>query len=589
MPLRLTLALLCVVALACDSEEDGPVPAALPRPAPPTARVLGAASAGAGWGWVNPRPRTMPSWNDVAVGDVAVMVGPSGRVARFDGRRLSRVRTGTESTLHGVALLGPTQSLVVGENGTAIVLLNAGPRSLTTGVSTTLRGAVATGPTSAAVVGDEGIVLRLNDLQASPVTTNRSETLLAVAARGDDLWAVGERGIVLHIVGTNVEVEKQPRGATLRAVGGCAGGPLFAAGDDGQVFQRLEDGSWRRSYVAGDDDWQDLSCIGPHVALAGAGGHVALVSRTDSVLLQSGTRHALRGIGAAEGGAYAVGDQGRLFRLERDHLVALSTGPTANVLALEHLGGALVGAGEFGRILRWREGRIVLESSGTDEAIAALAKVDEATLVAVGDGGTVRQIRWDGVDDAVVVGSASLRDVVARDGRMLAVGTGGHIAEGAIGHPRVRKLDFEGTLWTVAGTPDSAIIAGDDGAVFEYAEGRAVRRRCGTRTLRSAVRAGESTWLAGDGGVIAEFRDSQCQVVREGGADLYAIDLGPDGELLAVGDGGAALTRSEGVWATVDLGADGVALRSILRTEREVFVGGAGGAILSHRRTDQGG
>ncbi len=113
-------------------------------------------------------------------------------------------------------------------------------------------------------------------------------------------------------------------------------------------------------------------------------------------------------------------------------------------------------------------------------------------------------------------------------------------------------------------------------------------------TLRDVMVQGEAAderyWAVGDGGRILRIDGEGCVVEREAAEDekvLYAVELGPDGKPFAVGEDGVALERSEeGEWAPVELSVGGLELRGLHRTDHDVYLVGAGGLVMRHRRLD---
>ncbi len=583
--------------LGGESAEEEIASPALPTPAGPIVRPLGQGFGdGVGWSWVNPFPRAMPSWRDAEMspsGEVG-MVGSAGRAARFDGRHLLRWPTGTEQDLNAIAFVGPVQALVVGDGGTVQALLASGVRTIETGIETDLHGVAAQGTLDGMAVGSDGTIVRLRQLEPVAIETERNEDFLDVAFVGEQAWVVGTRGVILAVDEADaVTVEREASGVTLRAVGGCAGGHLYAAGDDGRVLRRTREGRWRRLRIEGEEDWTDIGCVGSFPALSGRSGGVLLRTGEDSVRLESGDPRAFFGLasfpGQADGAAYLVGDDGKFARVHRGQVVRLTRGPTQTFMGLGTLGGALVGVGLMGRMARWEEQSMRPVDTGTDAAFAAVALLTEDRLIAVGDHGQLRLIFWDRVEEIPAEGAVSWRDVVAADGRLLAVGSGGHILRGAPGSFAVTRAPSERTLWGIDGTPEDAIAVGDGGQVWALRDGISAIPCPGTGTLRDVVRQGAQAWMVGDGGRILRFEGGACVTERPAGsgATLHAVDIGPNGRPLAAGEGGEVIERTdEGTWQSLELNV-GLGLRAIHRTDRHVYLAGAGGAILRHARLDR--
>lgn len=588
-----------------DEPPPEPAHAPLPQPADPIVRAMTVPAAGElGWRWVNPQPRAMPSWDDVEVAGpgLVAMVGRGGQAARLNGANLTLWPTNTTADLHGVAFLGPEQAIAVGDGGVGLALLQGRVVALETGTEADLRDVASLGTIDAVVVGDDGTMIRFRALRPQAIDTGREEDLLGVAPRGDAFFVVGQDGVILRVDDDVVTVERETRGATLRAVGGCED-TLYAVGDNGTVLRRVEEPEgprWQTVSVHASEGWTAIACDGEHAAVSGRRGTVLLLSGDASVRLESGSEQAFNGISAApDARAVIVGEAGRLATIDRDHLVLLSDGPTGALFDVASLGGAIVAVGQWGRIARWDGRRLAVADSPTDAALSAMTALAEDRLVAVGDHGTLVEIRWDAADRVEdAPDEASWRDVVAADGALLAVGSGGALLRGTIGALVVTRARTEGTLWAVAGIPTDAVAAGDDGVVFQVSQTGATPVECPSGpTLRGAFRDEEgATWLVGDAGRVLRIANGACETLRPASDDaptLWAVEMGPNGRVMAVGARGVAIERAEVIeeagtgWTDLDLDAAGLELRSIHRTDREIFVSGSGGAILRHPRLDR--
>jgi len=581
--------------LTQDPEEPDPEPppaASLPEPGNPVAQPLRAPESNElTWRWMNPLPKAMPTWIDVDVGGVGLVAlcGRGGKAAKLVGTNLQWWPTTTEADLNAIAWIGPVQAMAVGDGGAVQVLLATGPRALDVGTEVDLRDVVARGTTDALLVGDEGTVISLRALQPHPVSTGRSEHLFGAHVAGEVAWAVGQRGVVLRVEGDEVSVEREPRGGNLRAVGGCPERDLYAVGDGGTVMRRVDD-RWQTVADTPNENWTDVACDGEgRAVVSGSRGGVLLLAGSRFVRLDSGSDNALRGAGSADpGGTWVAGDNGRLAQVDGGHLRLLTAGHTGAVFDVDALGGALVAVGQYGALLRHRDRRFVTDASGTDAALAALAQLRDDALVAVGDVGTVVEITWDSarVLETPEDPRPGWRDVVAGNGELLAVGTEGRLLRGAPGAFTITQVDDVGALWAVAGTPDDAIVVGED-AVLRV-DGASVSRVGCEGSWRGVTRGEEGTWLVGEGGRVARLsEDGACSTEHEDGETLHAIGPGPNGRLLAVGEDGYAIERGEdGAWADFEIPSGDFDLRGIYRTDRDVYVVGVGGVILRHPRLD---
>jgi serine/threonine-protein kinase len=573
--------------------EPEPAMAPLPTPRPPRAQPMVAMGGGGeGWGWVNPRPRAMPTWYAIDVasgGDPVVVVGRRGTAVRYEGGDLFAWRTGTDRELRGVAWTGAREALAVGEEGTLVRLTPDGPRVLDTGLGVTLRDVVAVSPTEAVVVGDGGAVLRVRGERVSRADVGVEQDLLSAFARGEQVFVVGAGGTVLRLEGTTVARERSGVSASLRAVGGCPSGGVYAAGDEGVLLRRLRDGGWQRLRTPDHEAFTALSCDHGRVAAVRRDGRVILVSGEATAELPSGFESPWYAVaGGATGSSWLAGAGGRLATIEEDHVRTRSAGPTVPIRALGSMGGALVAVGEWGRILRERERGLEQVESPTDAGLAGLVQLGEGQLLAVGDYGALVDVRFD---RAVLVPSptqVSLRAGVADGGRLLLVGAQGHLLRGTLEALRPSVVAGAGDLWSVAGTPNDAIAVGEGGMVLQVSETGTTRIACdGAQTLRAVVRTPEGVWAVGDEGRIVRIERSGCVEERRGGPTLHAIGVGPLGRLLAGGDEGTVLVRrADGTWADEPVDVSGASVRVIWRSDRDVYLAGTDGVLVRHVRLE---
>ncbi len=573
------------------AEENAP----LPEPRDHTVHALAAGTTGAsGWTWLSPRPRAMPTWfaTDVAGPGLVAFVGQDGAAARFHDELLVTWRSSTTAQLNAVRWGAPDQALAAGDGGVLVRLTDQGPRVLESGTTAALRGLAVLSPTEAIAVGDDGTVLRLVGDRATELDVGVTGDLLAARERHAEIFVVGEGGVILRITDLSAgrfirEVSRYT--STLRAIGGCERGSLYAAGDEGLVLRRHAHtdggGEWRGLRLPHDTNeaFTSIGCDHGRAVVVGANGSVLLASGDDSVMLESGTENAWHGAsGANDEATWVVGGGGQLATLEVDHLQTRVDGPTFPLRDVGTIGGAVVAVGEWGHIVREHEEGFRAAESPTDGGLAALAAVDETRLIAVGDLGTLVEVRFDGATLHDSPSRASFRDVVSGGGHLLIAGTEGTLMRGDLGAFAPTHLEDAGDLWSLDGTPTDAIVVGDAGFVAHVDGAGHQRIACAvTASLRSVVRAGEVAYAVGEHGAIVRISGASCAVEHDGGPTLNAVAVGPRGQPLAVGDEGVSLERSEsGSWAPSDLEVGRTSLRGIERIDRYVYVVGTGGAIL---------
>ncbi len=578
-----------------EPEPDG---IGLPEPRPPLVRALSAGAQQQGWAFINPRPRVMPQWNGVATAGpgIVAMVGSNGAAARLLRGLLVTWRTGTSRTLYGVAWTSAEDAIAVGEAGTIVRLDATAPTVLESGTQTTLRAVAPVSATEELAAGDDGVLLRLLGDRTLPVPVEGAPDLLAIHVRGGVATVVGEAGTVLRVEDGRVSRLDAPTQQTLRAIGGCEP-ELYVAGDEGALLRRGAGGLWTpvRLDPPARSTFMAIGCDRGRTVVVGADGEVRLVSGLRSVKLETGFDGVLTGVsGAPDEATWIVGTSGRLAVVVSDHVETRVSGPVASVRDIADVGGALVAVGDWGKLIREHQDGLVLDQAPTESGLGSVARLGDGTLLAVGDAGAIVRIRFEGAEVVASPTDSALRGVVAREGAVLIVGAEGTILRGAPGSLVWTQLAGVGDLQAVAGEPADAIAVGDRGLVVRLADGGTSTVHCGlTESLRGVTREGPTTpaWAVGEGGVIVRIEPGgSCEVEHRfagGGAMLYGVGRGPDGHLLAVGDGGAALRRGDdGAWTPIDLDVGPVSLRAVRSIDRWVFVVGAGGVILRHIRVD---
>lgn len=562
----------------------------LPEPSDPVARAMVATGEGYGWTWVNPLPLAMPTWHGVdraPDGERVLIVGHAGAALRYEEGSLHVIDSGTERTLRGVAWVSESEAVAVGDEGVIVRLGRA--RGIVEGAHTTLRAIVAIGAGVAVAVGDEGTILRIGE-RARPVRSGTDAHLFGVHRRGDALFVVGASGTILRVVGDVAETERSSVSSTLRGVGGCAAGSLYAVGDRGVILRRLTDRSWRRLRNDDGETLSAVSCDHGRVAAVGAEGRVLLLSGDRLLELPDPFDRPWHGVaGGAEGPTWIVGTGGRLATIEDDHVRTRTGGPSVPIRDLGAIGGALVAVGEWGRILRQSATGFSNSESPTDSGLAALIQLTPARLLAVGDFGALVDIRHDGARMVGAPVQASFRDGVGDPDSLLIVGAGGAVLRGSLDALRASTVPDAGDLWAVSGSPLSAIAVGDGGLVLRFLESGFARVACPTgEVLRDVARMPDGTYLAvGDGGVIVRVDGEECSLDHEGGPPLHAVGVGPEGLPIAGGDAGTVIERREtGEWSPVGVNVLGISVRAIWRSDRNVYLAGTSGAIVRHILVD---
>jgi hypothetical protein len=223
--------------------------------------------------------------------DVFAVGGPLGNtgfeslVLHYDGARWRELAPGGEETFWWVAGSGPNDVWMVGERGRAVRWDGAAFEAHPTGTTATLWGVIAFSPDDAWAVGgmpggDEGavkdIVLRWDGgaWSPEPLPEQLGRALYKVwGESSDDLYVVGEYGVIWHRAGTTWELQSDPPIAdgTLFTTTGCSRNEVYAVG--GEYVLRSDGEVWRRVEVELTNSVNGVACGRPgEVAIVGFGG-----------------------------------------------------------------------------------------------------------------------------------------------------------------------------------------------------------------------------------------------------------------------------------------------------------------------------
>jgi photosystem II stability/assembly factor-like uncharacterized protein len=235
-------ALLCVTPVATGCED---VTSHLPDgPPPEVVRIT----------WPRVTPPVNANFYAVAGSgpDDVVIVGSGGTILRWNGTELAREESGTTEDLHAVYVMSATRAAAVGKGGT--VLWWDGTSWLVSAASTVsqanLYGVWASGDDLFAV-GDRGVVVATGPMIGSAgyvvVPTASPDNLYTVNHNGSELLAFGTLGTVAHFNGTSFTrtslpgyaktiVGSERRGSRLNLVG--LDGALLTYDADGTVTRR---------------------------------------------------------------------------------------------------------------------------------------------------------------------------------------------------------------------------------------------------------------------------------------------------------------------------------------------------------------
>jgi hypothetical protein len=224
--------------------------------------------------------------NDVfAVGGPLGNAGLQSLALHYDGAAWRELAPGGEETLWWVAGSGPEDVWMVGEQGRAVHWDGASFTEHETGTTATLWGAVVLSPGEAWAVGGmpgtdpespKDVVLRWDGTSWSPEPLPQppGRALFKVWGKAsDDLYAVGEGGVIWHRAGTTWQREAPtpPVQASLLTTWGCSSDEIYAVGSRNVL--RSDGETWTALEVDLNSDVNGVSCARPgEVAIVGSGG-----------------------------------------------------------------------------------------------------------------------------------------------------------------------------------------------------------------------------------------------------------------------------------------------------------------------------
>lgn len=189
---------------------------------------------GEAWQLIDPTLRSLVA--ATCHGTELVAVGGAGGVVTIDdAARSIRSDAVQLDDLRAISLL-PDGFLAAGRRGTVVRRTDAGWFPHAAGLTEDFDGIAAFGPLAAWVVGPNGVAYRLEEAGWRPVPTGTAATLRAVAGpRVDDVVALGDDGTILRYR-DGWETRPGPAGITLRAAA-VVGTAIWIVGDRGTVIR----------------------------------------------------------------------------------------------------------------------------------------------------------------------------------------------------------------------------------------------------------------------------------------------------------------------------------------------------------------
>ncbi|NLY14312.1 MAG: glycosyl hydrolase [Gammaproteobacteria bacterium] len=283
-------------------------------------------------------------WSGLVVDNTLMVVGDEGMVLRYNGEADSQGRlwqpmdVPCKLPLHGVWGLSLNNIFAVGWMG--CILHYDGQQW------SHLRG---------------GIIDKKTDRYAA---CQENTPLFAMDGNSQgQAWAVGDNGLILHFDGQNWQQEDSPSQVNLRAVLCSSDNNVYAAGAEGTVLMRDNQGQWVNLNCPLSSGFHALLVLDDGSLLLAGGRYFVDQGgfRGELVLYKNGTFKALnfeqtlprlRALKAYKEGVLLVGDQGHLYYLNNwriDKLESNSRHDLMDIIVLS-TGEALV-VGDFGTIM----------------------------------------------------------------------------------------------------------------------------------------------------------------------------------------------------------------------------------------------
>jgi hypothetical protein len=406
---------------------------------------------------------------------------------------------------------------------------------------------------------------------------------------GDDIFAVGEAGTIMHYNGATWTPMLSGTTEDLYAVTTMTSSDVFAAGDGGVIHY---DGvGWRQTL--GETSLRGIWGTTPSSVFAvGDEGTVVRYDGETWTEVDSGTTSNLRGVwGSSPSEVFAVGDNGTVLRYQYGAVTLTSVTGNSNLHGVWGSSPSDVFAvGDSGIVVRYDGAEWAPMSSGTVISLRGVWGSSPSDVFAAGEGGTV--LHYDGTawTAASSSGAVVLQAVWGSPtGEVMAVGSAGVILqrEGADWLPMAGGA--AGNLHGIWGSSPSDVFAvGEAGTVLHYDGSAWVRMDTGTTATLSAIwgSSPSDVFVVGyspqGGGIVLHYDGGAWSTMIDGGEWLSGVWGSSPSDVFAVGEQGKILHYDGSTWAAV---SSGVAtwLDDVWGTSPpDVFAVGAEGVVLHY-------
>lgn len=411
-------------------------------------------------------------------------------------------------------------------------------------------------------VGDRGVILHWNGFfwSSPPRPPHRGQlnAVSFIASPVGAFAAVGETGTALQFADGTWACPTQAAAATLRGVFGAAPNDLWAVGDRG-TLSHYDGKSWTQQQPPGGFTGSLYAISGRSAKDIWAVGEQGTVLRYDGTSWSRfpiPTTETLFGVWLErEQQVWFVGDRGTTVLLDQGAAQLVMSDLPVRLYGVWGSGRRDVWAvGAFGTILHYTGDRWSVTASGTTQDLLGAWGASSAEIWAVGDRGLI--LKYNG---------AFWR------------------ADGA-----VQSTENLNGLWSSGPESTDSIAVGDRGTIFRWTGSdwllMSAPGQLTSRSLRAAWGpSAMDAWAVGEGGTVARVRGTQAQLVTTGIAvDLNAIWGRSASDIYAVGQSGALARYNGTTWSVAMLpAAAGATLRAVFGTSAsELWIAGDSGLLL---------
>ena len=343
-----------------------------------------------------------------------IVVGDGGSLYKVSHGRIETCKSGVEHDLHGIVLLGDDGAVIVGDYGTVL-------------------------STADATLVDHRSALLPQDTQMAhwePVAQTLTDRVLwsVWSSSPNDVFAVGERGTIIHFDGHHWTTMATPTDRHLHGIWGSSATNVYAVGQVGTILHY--DGThWQQVYqLSVDVTAVAITGFGPHdIFVVGDEGLILRFDGVDWQRMDSNNKDALYGV----------------WGLDAEHVLAV---------------------GDFGTVLRWNGKDWKAFNAGTENFLYSVWGDALDNIFVAGLGGTIAHFngkQWS------LLPARQRADLLAIAGRVksnpLVVGTLGCI------------MQFDGKQWNTEKNPSDtslrALWVAEDGTTYAVGDKGVVLRR----------------------------------------------------------------------------------------------------------------